>query len=321
MSLKLVLMLSVLVVGALVAFVWLQAHKHERQAEAEFPPLGQFLQIDGHQVHAMIMGDGPDLVLLHGSGGNLRDFTLDIAPKLATSYRVIMFDRPGHGYTDRVTDTGTTIKEQAHLLAEAARQLGAEKPIVLGHSFGGSVALAWAAHEPESIAALIPLAAPSNPWSSDLPFFYKVTSHPFIAPIVNPVIAGLVPETRVETGVASVFSPNAVPAGYLDHFGAGLTLRRDSLRANALQRRNLLGEIKALVPFYSKIDVPTEIVHGEIDLTVGLSIHSELLVDQIKGATLTRLKDVAHMPHHAAPDEVISAVHRVAYRAGLRPAP
>lgn len=318
MSLTVKLLIALVILALFWAWVLHRAARHEARAEAEFPPLGQFLVVEGHRVHALVMGEGPDLVLLHGSGGNLRDLTLSLAPELAKSYRVILFDRPGHGYTDRVSSTGSTLKEQAYLLAAAARQLGAEKPIVMGHSFGGAVALAWAVHEPDSIAALIPLSAPSNRWESGLPLFYRVTSHPLLAPIVTPLLAAFVPDSRVESGVASVFAPNEVPEGYLDHFGAPLTLRRESLRANALQRRNLSDEIDALVPLYRRIDIPTEIVHGTADTTVGLSIHSEKLVKQISQSTLTRLEGIAHMPQHAAPDAVIAAIHRAANRAGLR---
>ncbi len=312
MSFALKLLICLVILACLWAWVLHRAAKAEAAAEAEFPPQGQLLQVNGHTVHALVMGDGPDLVLIHGSGGNLRDMTLSLAPELAETYRVILLDRPGHGYTDRINTTGATLKDQAHLLAAAARQLGADKPIVLGHSFGGAVALAWAVYEPDSISGLIPLAAPSNPWETGLPPFYQITSHPILAPIVNPLLTAFVPDSRVESGVASVFAPNDVPAGYLDHFGASLTMRRDSLRANALQRRNLLGEIKALLPLYGQIKVPTEIVHGTADITVGLSIHSDKLVNQIPGAVLTPLPGIGHMPQHSAHDAVIAAIHRIA---------
>ncbi len=312
------LLIALVVLGGFWALVLYRASQVEVAAEDAFPPEGQLLTVEGHRVHALVMGDGPDLVLIHGSGGNLRDFTLDIAPALARHYRVILLDRPGHGYTDRVSETGTTLKQQAHLLAAAARQLGAERPIVLGHSFGGAVALAWAVHEPGSIAALVPLAAPSNPWTSELELLYKLTSHRLLAPVVNPLITAFAPDRRVEQGLAGVFEPNAVPEGYLAHFGAALTLRRESLRANGLQRRNLLGEIEELVPLYGRIAVPTEIVHGDADTTVGLSIHAEPLATQISDAVLTRLPGIGHMPQHAAPDAVIAAIDRAARRAGLR---
>lgn len=312
-------LIALVFLACLWAWVVHRAARHEARAEAAFPPMGEIIEVDGHKVHALVMGNGPDLVLLHGSGGNIRDLTLSLAPELAKSYRVILLDRPGHGYTARINATGATIRQQAALLSATARQLGAEKPIVLGHSYGGAVALAWAVYEPDHIAALIPLAAPSNPWESALPTYYKLTSNAFTAPLVNPALAAFVPDRRVEQSVEAVFAPDPAPEGYLDHFGAGLTLRRASLRANALQRRNLLDEVRAMLPLYGQVNVPTEIVHGTADTTVGLPIHSEKLVHQIPGAALTRLTGIGHMPQHAAQEDVIAAIHRAAARAGLHP--
>ena len=91
------------------------------------------------------------------------------------------------------------------------------------------------------------------------------------------------------------------------------------LRANALQRANLLGEIEALHPRYDEISVPVEIVHGTADTTVGLSIHSRPLADQVEKGRLTVLDGIGHMPQHADEDAVVAAIHRAATRAGLRP--
>ena len=300
------------------AVTQIRARAHEALAEAAFPPVGDILTVDGHQVHARVMGDGPDLVLIHGSSGNVRDWTLDIAPALARDYRVILIDRPGLGYTARINRTGATIAQQAALLQKTAAQLGAEKPIVLGHSYGGAVALAWAVNHPDTLSGLVALSAASHPWDTGLSTYYRVLSHPVLGRLVIPMITAFVPDERVEKAVAEVFEPDPVPDGYLSHFGAGLTLRRDSLRANALQRANLLGEIEALAPRYPQIEVPTEIVHGSADTTVGLSIHSKPLANAIPDARLTRLPDTGHMPHHAEPQAVIDAIHRAATRAGLR---
>lgn len=295
-----------------------RARRHEARAEAQFPPTGQILDIDGHRVHAVVMGDGPDLVLLHGSGGNLNDFTFELAPVLARDYRLILLDRPGHGYTDRINATGATLSQQADLLRKAAQALGADKPIVAGHSYGGSVALAWAVNHPDDIAAVVPLAAPSHPWTTGLPAFYRLTSNTLIGPLVIPLLTAFVSDTTAERKIAAVFAPDTMPDGYHDHFGAALTLRRASLRANGLQRANLLADITALAPHYGKISVPTEILHGDADATVGFAIHAEPLVRDIPGAMLTPLPGTGHMPQHAAPDAVIAAIHRAATRARLR---
>jgi len=309
--------LAVLVV--IWAYAQHRARLHEARAEAAFPPQGRILDVNGHRVHALTMGDGPDVVLIHGASGNLRDMTFSLAPRLAARYRVTVFDRPGLGHTDRINRTGATIRQQAELLSDAARQLGIERPVVLGHSYGGAVALAWAVHRPDHIAALVPLAAPAKPWDSDLSLYYKTLSHPVLGPLVIPLLTAFVRDARVERAVAEIFEPNTVPPGYIDHVGAPLTLRRDSLRANALQRANLLSEITALQDAIARLSLPVELVHGTEDTTVGLRIHAEPLARDLPSASLTRLPGIAHMPHHAAEDAVVAAIARAAARAGLHP--
>ncbi len=303
--------------ATVIAIVQITASLREAQAVRDFPPEGQMVDVGGTQVHAVVMGFGPDLVLIHGASGNTRDMTFSLASRLAARYRVIVFDRPGLGYTERLNSTGATLTQQAKLLRDAARQLGAERPIVMGQSYGGAVALAWAAHYPNDVAALIPVAAASNPWGTPLDPFYRVTSSWWGKALVVPLITAFVPKSVVTSSVESVFAPQDAPKGYADHIGASLTLRRISLRANADQRANILSEIKQLVPLYAQITAPTEIVHGTADTTVNLEIHSAKLVNQIDGAVLTRLPGIGHMVQHVAVDAVIAAIDRAAARAGL----
>lgn len=321
---KLLLLLATAVFAATVTVI-VKARAHEAQAEAAFPPEGEFIDVDGIRVHAVVRGasDAPPLVLIHGSSGNTRDWTLDIVPRLAEHYRVIVFDRPGLGYTQRAPGSGVsggeTITEQATLLQKAATMLGADRPIVLGHSYGGAVALAWAVHHPDGLSALVAVSAASHRWDTGLSTYYKILSHPLLGPLVIPLLTAFVPDTKVEREVAAVFKPDAVPDGYLAHFGAGLTLRRTSMRANALQRAGLLDEITALMPRYGDIAIPVEVLHGTADTLVWSAIHSEPLSRAIPGASLTLLPGTGHMPHHAAPQAIIDAIHRAARRSGLEP--
>ncbi len=318
MTLKLAALVVCAAVLGLAALTWWKARAHEARAEAAFPPTGQFLTVGGNRVHAVVMGSGPDVVLIHGASGNTRDLTFSLAPRLAQNYRVIVFDRPGLGYSHRLNGAGATLREQAALLQGAAAQLGAEAPIVVGHSYGGAVALAWAVHHPRALSGLVTLAAASHPWDTGLSTYYKVLSHPVAGPLTIPFLTAFVHDERVEKAVAVVFEPDPVPEGYLKHFGAGLTLRYNSMRANALQRANLLSEIEALHRRYPEISVPTEILHGSADTTVGLSIHSEPLARAVPAARMTVLNGIGHMPHHADEDAVVQAIDLAATRAGLR---
>lgn len=315
----------VILLGLAVLVVHWRASTREAATARDFAPQGQLLDVDGVTVHTEIMGSGPDVILIHGAGGNTRDFTFSLAPKLAEHYRVIVFDRPGLGWTDRAGDAyggawsraAESPLVQAELLQKAAVQLGAERPIVVGQSFGGAVAYAWALSDPD-VGGIVSLAGVANPWPGELGWLYKVNSSPLGGALFVPLLTAFVPDRVVDANVASIFAPDAAPDGYLDHVGSGLTLRRASMRANARQVNSLRPHIVEMSARYGEITAPVEIVHGDADTIVPLDVHSIKVPDQIKGANLTILKGAGHMPHHTHPDEVIAAIDRVADRAGLR---
>lgn len=295
-----------------------RADLREAEAEALYGPSGELMDIDGVTVHALVTGSGPDLVLIHGASGNLRDFTYDLVEPLSQHYRVIAIDRPGLGWTERLHAKGETPREQAQLMQKAADRLGVRNPLVMGHSFGGAVALAWALERPEDTAGLILLGAVSNPWPGGLDTLYHVNASTVGSATVVPLITAFAPLSRVRNALEAIFAPQKVPMGYARHIGAGLTLRRDSLRANALHITQLRPQVVEMSKLYPGLKMPVEILHGEADTIVPLTVHSEPLSRQIPGANLVRMPGVGHMPHHADPHATIEAVHRAATRAGLR---
>ena len=289
------------------------ATRREARAARTHPPTGGDIEVDGIRIHAEVMGTGPDLVMIHGSSGNLRDFSHTLAPLLAERYRVILFDRPGLGWSDP-HPMGGDIVVQARLLQQAAAALGAARPVVLGQSYGGSVALAWAATLPDTLAAVVPVSAPAYPWRGGIGLYYSVTSHPLGRALAIPLITAFVPGRHVAREIEAVFAPQTAPADYVEHFGPDLTLRRRSLRENARQRRHLREQLGALAPGYHVIRVPVELVHGDSDPIVG-AWHSERFAQEFPGANLVLLPGIGHMPHHVAQAQVIAAIDRAAARA------
>lgn len=311
---------AVLAVSAGVATQW-RAGARETAAEAAWPPTGQMLDIGGVQVQAHVSGSGPDLVLIHGAGGSLRDFTFDLVGRLQDRYRVIAFDRPGHGYTDVSDAQGRPFdspQAQAALLQAAARALGADRPVVLGHSFGGSVAMAWAVTQPDTLAAVVLLAGATMPWPGKLNASYRINANPMGSALLVPAITAWAPLPYAEKVLSSIFAPQAMPIGYADHFGLPMSMRRDILRANARQVFGLRPHVVALSDRYALLSLPVELVHGTADTIVPLAIHSGPLAALVPGANLTALDGVGHMPHHADPAAAIAAIDRAAARAGLR---
>jgi pimeloyl-ACP methyl ester carboxylesterase len=321
---KMLIIFALVLVG-LVALVQWRAHQREVSVNAAYPPIGQLLEVDGVTVHAKVQGSGPDLVLIHGASGNMRDFTLDIVDKLTSRYRVILFDRPGLGWTDDLPQHGgawnnsaASPQEQAALLQKAADQLGVTNPIVLGHSYGGAVALAWGLARPDQTSAIVLVSAVSEVWPGDLGWQYKLTGSTLGSGILIPMITAFLPEKFVETSIASIFAPQPAPEGYSSHIGSDLALRRASMRANAQQVNSLLPHVKRMVPQYDRLTMPVEVVHGSADTIVPMTIHAQVLMTQLPDANLTTLPGIGHMPQHVASDAVLDAIDRATLRAGLR---
>lgn len=321
-------MLSAVIIFLIVGLIAVEilAARREAAARRDYPAEGQILDVGGVAIHAVVTGQGPDLVLIHGASGNTRDMTFDLAGRLSDRYRVIVFDRPGLGYSGRAdvaynslfAATGESPTEQARLLQQAAAQLGAERPLVLGHSFGGAVALAWALDRPDTLSAVIDVAGVAMPWPGELDRYYRVLGTSLGGAIVPPLITALVSRSHVKATIGAIFAPDPPPRGYTNAVGASLTIRRESLRANARQVNSLYDRVVEMSARYGSLDLPIEIVHGDLDVIVPLAIHSIPLSQIAPQANLTVIEGAGHMPHHTHTEIVIAAIDRAADRAGLR---
>lgn len=302
---------SVLIALATLAGVthW-RASARESAAEAAFPASGDFVTVDGKRLHYEMKGEGPDLVLIHGASGSLRDMTFSLRDRLADRYRVIAVDRPGLGHSDALDDT--SLLAQARFIKEGVAQLGVTEPIVLGQSYGGAVALAWALDG--GPRALVLVSSASMPWPGKLDIWYRATSNPVGRALVVPLASAFVPDSYVRSAIDAVFAPDPVPPGYDDFLGTALTLRRETLATNVTQVNTLRAELVTMEPRYPSLTLPVELVHGSADTIVPLQIHSQPLSQLLPNAVLTVIPGAGHMPHHSHQDQVVAAIDRAALR-------
>jgi len=109
--------------------------------------------LGGHIIHYQQLGQGPDLVLIHGLFCNIAFWWFRVAPKLAETHRVTALDLRGHGFSG-MTDAGYRAVDLAEDVKHLLDHLGIAKAHILGHSFGGAVALAFAVRHPERVEKL-----------------------------------------------------------------------------------------------------------------------------------------------------------------------
>lgn len=299
--------------GAAAALTASRARRREAEAAARFPAIGRFIALPGGRIHMVDRGEGPAVVLIHGAGGNLHDL-LPLADRIAAQgYRTLTVDRPGCGWSDDFGHPG--VAAQAALLRDAVAMAGAVRPVVLGQSLGGTVALGWAANHPESLAAVVPVSAPTRPWPGSREAqigaaFLRATGW-----ALEPAVAAWSRRSQVDRTLAQVFAPQPVPPGYAALAAIPLGLRRSALHATVRHLAGLDRDLATLAPRLSGIAVPLEAVHGDADAVVPVGQADAL------PATVTRLAGIGHMPHHSTPDAVLAAFLRAAERAGLRPVP
>lgn len=294
-----------------------------RASLAQTPPSGQFLTVDGTKLHYQLEGpeDAPTVILLHGAGGNLREFTFSLAGKLTPAHRVLMFDRPGHGYSDRIAgraEIGETPMEQAAVLSKATSALGIDEAVVVGHSFGGAVAFAWALEHPEQVKAVTSLAGVSNEWEGGLGWWYTVTTGFLGRNLLVPFLASVASDKRIQNSTNGIFAPNPVPDGYLDHVGVALSLQTKTLQSTTQQVGGVKPHIVAMEARYGELELPIELLFGSEDTIVPVTTHGAVFATQVPSANLTIRDGIGHMPHQSDEPAALAAIKRAVDRAGLR---
>jgi pimeloyl-ACP methyl ester carboxylesterase len=311
------LIIVALLIGALAAY---SAWTGFRVARL-FPPSGEFITLDGEfeglRLHYVARGQVRSgiapVILIHGASGNLRDMEESLVAELAKETRVVAFDRPGHGWSGRGNHPDIANPAvQARALRAAAQKLGLEKPVLLGHSWGASVAAAWALDAPEALSGLLPLSGALYPWKGSVAWYHSIIRTPFAGSVFIRTLT--VPGGKILSakGIAVNFHPNEAPAGYAEQIGLPLLFRPAHFRANSEDTSNLKTYLAVQSLRYSEIEVPTIIVTGNADYTLSPKLHSYAFHNAVRGSELVKLKGTGHMPHHTRRDIVVDAVLRLA---------
>lgn len=300
---------------AVLAASYLVVRNQTRQVERDHPPRGDFITVDGVRLHYLSQGEGPPVVLLHGNGATAEDFrNAGLLDELARTHRVIAFDRPGYGYSERPRSTIWGPAEQAKLLAAALAQLGVERAVVLAHSWGTLVALAMARQDPSLVAGLalaagyyypgvrldVLTATPAIPVLGDL---MRYTVSPLFGRLIWPLV------TR------RAFHPNPVPDSFR-RYPKWMSLRPGQLRAEAAETAMLIPSAAVLARHYPELQMPVEIIAGDGDKIATTGHHARRLQEGIAHGRLTVLPGTGHMVQHISPATLVQAVARLA-RAAL----
>ncbi|MGU3540967.1 alpha/beta fold hydrolase [Methylobacterium sp. A54F] len=294
------------------------------RVEAAHPPEGPFVAVTGGRLATVEAGPATGgratVVLLHGASANASDPMEGVGRTLAArGFRVVAFDRPGFGWSDRLGGPEAAgPARQAQAVAEALERMGVGPAIVLGHSWSGALALRLALDHPERVAGLAlvsPVALPF-PDRPALPWYWRLALQPPVAWCLSRTVGPPLGLYYLDGAARTVFVPQAVSEGYLARSRAALVLRPGTLLANVQDLMGLPAALAAQAPRYASLRVPTVVVSGEADRIVRTDLQARPLAGLIPGARLALLPGIGHMVPWVAPEALADAVSELADRTG-----
>lgn len=283
-----------------------------REAERTNRPKGKFVEVDGVRLHYVERGSGVPIVLFHGNGSMVQDFDcsglIDLAAK---EYRVIAFDRPGFGHSERPRSVVWTPHEQAKLIRHALEKLGVPNAIVFGHSWGASVAVAMGLEFPVFVRALVLASGYYYPTPRTDSAVSLPTSLPLLGDLLSYTVTPLLSRITWPHTMSKMFGPLPVPDKFRG-FPRAMALRPSQLRAAAAESVLMVPDTMMLRRRYADLKMPVVIVAGDHDRLVDSQSQSVRLHSEIAQSSFHRLKGHGHMIHQTATEEVMSALREAA---------
>ena len=295
----------------------LYVRQESRRAEREYPRTGKFVTVRGVRLHFIDTGGAdPVLVLLHGNGAMIADMEISgLVNEAAKRYRVIVFDRPGYGYSERPRNEAWGPKEQADLFHQAFAQLGFVRPLVFGHSWGTQIAVSLALDHPDNVGGLVLASGYYFPTARADGLLAAPATMPFLGDLLRHTISPLIAGVMAPGMFRKMFAPQPVPPRFSAEFPTGLTLRPSQMRASSEETAIMVRAAAELEGRYTEVRVPICIMAGGDDRIVDTDRQSIRLHSVIGQSELRVLPGLGHMLHYFATDQVVRAIDGVAKRA------
>ncbi|RJF89317.1 alpha/beta fold hydrolase [Oleomonas cavernae] len=275
------------------------------------PPSGNFIEIAGHTIHYTDEGRGPTLLLIHGLGGQIGNFAY-LVDRLKAKYRVVALDRPGNGYSTKPASASSGIASQAQIIAQFIEKLDLDRPLVVGHSLGGAVALALVVNHAELVSGAA-LLAPLSQQVAGPPDAFKAMAirsswrrrlMAWTVAVPGSILNG----ARIGN---MIFAPEAIPADFVSRTRGLLSLRPAAFYGASSDLVAAPDDLPDLVTQYGSITLPIGILFGAGDRILDALVHGKHLAATIPGAIFEMVEGAGHMIPVTLPKQASDFIKRI----------
>lgn len=265
--------------------------------------------VDDVSLSSVSVGRGVPVIYLHGALTTLDEGLIGLGATLAPHHRVTAFDRPGHGESGSGIGTGSAWR-QAELIHAAVEAMGIVRPVVVGHSFGGAVATAYALQFPDDVVGVVALAPIAFPEPRLEQMMFGLRAIPGSGPWLNEMLA-------LWDGVAmpmlwnGMFLPQQMTSAFKAEFPFEMSVRRSQLRADGEEALMMGADLARSALAYAGARVPLRVLQGDRDAVANPVRHGRPLSFLWPDSAFVSLPGLGHMAHHFAPEAVLAAVAAV----------
>jgi pimeloyl-ACP methyl ester carboxylesterase len=270
-------------------------------------PREYYLNVENTRVRYVEAGAGSVIVMIHGNAGSVDDFDFKSLGILCRDHRVIAVDRPGHGKSDRPNGSNATLEFQTRLLHETISRLGVTRPLLVGHSWGGSLALAYAVEYPGELSGIVLLAPAAYSDGGADQFMRAIVKTPVIGDISITLGRVIFGKHLLKKELEKAFYPDTVPEEYLRHASSSW-LRHKQLRAYLEDEYSLDKDLEKISKHYTDIRIPVVIVTGDHDRVVSAKQNAYRLKTSIAQSQLLELKNTGHQVPQTHPESIYNAL-------------
>ncbi len=299
-----------------------------RAIEAAYPPKGAFVDVSTARLHYIhrpaqfnenIVQDPHPVVLIHGASGNAQDMELAFFDALAPEIDVYAFDRPGLGWSDSKisAELMSSPKAQAEAIAQAIDKLGLEKPVIVGFSWGGAVAAAFASEYGDKVSGVVALAGVFYPWQGTDVWYQKLAEIPIVNQLFMRLALVKIGQDMIPASIDATFVPEAPFPDYQKQAAIDLILRPSPFIYNSIYGMRLRGHLQEMMGRYEQINVPLVLAAGDEDQTVYTPNQSQRLLKTVENAHFMHFQGAGHMLHHTRNQPIVTAINDLAYGIAL----